>query len=902
MEQEKVYYSFEDIKPTDIMHYGTPRHSGRYPWGSGAKYHQKRTDFLTRKKMLENEGYKESDIAKMLGCRNIDHLRAKVERYDAEIELHEITMCEKLKEKGWSNVAIAQRLGVSEGTVRNHLKRSASGKIKMEAVMKLQNVLTEEMERQGGYLDVGKDSNLYLDVSPDRLKKALEHLKDRGYHVRTFSIPQQGRTGQNTTLKVLCPPDTTWKDMWEHRFEIGNLANSQLTLDDNGKGDIIRLRPPTQLDGKRIFVRYAEDGGTDRDGMIELRRGVEDLDMGNSKYAQVRIAVDGKSYIKGMAVYSDNIPEGYDIIVNSNKKRGTDFYNGVLKKQNTEDPLNPFGTAIKAGGQRGALNIVREEGEWSDWSRTLPSQFLSKQPLELARTQLTLTKDIKRQQFEDIMAIKNPTLRKRMLVEFGDECDADAVALKAAAMPRQATQVILPIPSLKENECYAPQFDNGTVLSLVRFPHGGKFEIPEVIVNNGNKEARGIIENAIDAIGIHPKTAQILSGADFDGDTVLAIPNNDRRVKNQAPLEGLKNFDTGEYKVPEGCKPMRKGWKKGSTREGTKMGEATNLITDMTLQGATEDELERATKFSMVVIDTGKHGLDWYRCYQDCGIKALQDKYQGHYNENGRWSYGARTLISKAKSETSVEKHSDAYTILETGEKEYHPKKDRYGNVLTGTQKDTKMGAAKDARELLNPDSSEMEKLYAEYANAMKALGNESRKASLSVQENKVSKEATTKYKDAVASLDAKLIEAKKNAPLERQAHLIAGSLVKIAVESNPDMSKGELAKVRGKSIVQARQMNGANKKRIVFTDEEWEAMENGAVSKSKMNEIFNNANQDSMMEHAFPKANTVMTNSRITLANSMLKSGHTIADVAEHFGVSPKTLTDAIRKEGGSE
>jgi hypothetical protein len=332
------------------------------------------------------------------------------------------------------------------------------------------------------------------------------------------------------------------------------------------------------------------------------------------------------------------------------------------------------------------------------------------------------------------------------------------------------------------------------------------------------------------------------------------------------------------------------------------MGEATNLITDMTLQGATEDELERATKFSMVVIDTGKHGLDWYRCYQDCGIKALQDKYQGHYNESGRWSYGARTLISKAKSETSVEKHSDAYTILETGEKEYHPKKDRYGNILTGTQKDTKMGAAKDARELLNPDSSEMEKLYAEYANAMKSLGNESRKASLSVQENNVSKEAVTKYKDAIASLDAKLIEAKKNAPLERQAQLIAGSLVKIAVESNPDMSKGELKKVRGKSIVQARQMNGANKKRIKFTDEEWEAMENGAVSKSKMNEIFNNADQDSMMEHAFPKANTVMTSSRITLANSMLKSGHTIADVAEHFGVSPKTLTDAIRKEGDSK
>lgn len=896
MEQEKEYYSLEEFSDNDIMHYGTPRHSGRYPWGSGEKYYQKRTNFLKRNIELDKAGVSESDRAKALGCRNIDHLRAKIERYGAETEYHEVTMAAKLKAKGWSNVAIATRLGVTEGTVRNLLKKDESGKLKIKSIQKVHDVLLDELNNSNGLLDVGKDTNLFLGVSPDKIKRALENLKDEGYHVYTLSVPQQGRVGQNTTLKVLTPPETTWKQMFERRFEIGNVANHY--IEDNGKGDVVKLRPPTNIDGKRVFVKYAEDGGTARDGMIELRRGVPDLDMGKASYAQVRIAVDGKSYIKGMAVYSDNIPDGYDIVVNSNKPRGSDFHTKVLKPQ-SDDPNNPFGAAIKPGGQRGALNIIREEGDWSKWSKNLPSQFLSKQPLELARTQLRLTKDIKTQQLEDILAIDNPTLRKKMLRDFGEQCDADAVYLKAARMPRQATQVILPVPSLKENECYAPGFNDGEVLSLIRFPHGGKFEIPEVIVNNKNAEARGFMENAKDAIGINPKVASILSGADFDGDHVIAIPNNDRRIKNKKPLEGLKDFDTGEYAVPEGMKPLRKGWEKGGRREGIEMGVASNLITDMTLQSATDDELERAVKYSMVVIDTGKHKLDWYRCYQDCGIQALKDKYQGHWNENGKWSYGARTLISKSKSEETIEKRSDSYDIdPETGEKIFLPKKDRHGEIMTGTQKSTKMFEAKDARELLNPDSTEMEKIYADYANAMKSLGNQARKEYLGVVENDVNPEAKAKYADAVKSLNNKLTEAKKNSPLERQAQLIAGGLVKTQVEANPDMTAAEIKKVRGKAIVQARQMNGAAKKRIKFTDEEWEAMSNGAISKTALKEIFFNADQDSLMEHAFPKSNTKMTPSRLTLANSMLGSGHTLAEVAEHFGITTDALVSALREE----
>jgi hypothetical protein len=78
---------------------------------------------------------------------------------------------------------------------------------------------------------------------------------------------------------------------------------------------------PKSMDSNRIKIRYAEEGGIDKDGLVEIRRGVDDLSLGESHYAQVRILVDDNKYIKGMAVYSDNMPDGVDIVFNTNKKK-----------------------------------------------------------------------------------------------------------------------------------------------------------------------------------------------------------------------------------------------------------------------------------------------------------------------------------------------------------------------------------------------------------------------------------------------------------------------------------------------------------------------------------------------------------------------------------------------------
>lgn len=90
--------------------------------------------------------------------------------------------------------------------------------------------------------------------------------------------------------------------------------------------------------------------------------------------------VDDSHYLKGMAVYSDDIPEGYDVAFNTNKKSGTPKMK-VLKPIK-DDPDNPFGASIKANGQStyigedgkehlSPINKLKEEGDWDTMAKNL---------------------------------------------------------------------------------------------------------------------------------------------------------------------------------------------------------------------------------------------------------------------------------------------------------------------------------------------------------------------------------------------------------------------------------------------------------------------------------------------------------------------------------------------------
>lgn len=592
-----------------LMHYGMPRRSGRYPWGSGDNPYQHSGDFLSRVEELKKQGLSETEIAKSMGLTTTQYRTQKSLAKDERRAL-EVATAKGLREKGYSLNEIAEKMGyTNDSSIRSLLNENSEAR--MNQARKTAEFLKEQIDKKG-MIDVGTGVERELGISKEKLNQALYILEMEGYPVYGGGVPQVTNPGKQTNIKVICPPGTEHKDIYN--FENVHSVTDYVSHDGGDTFDTFVY--PKSMDSSRLQIRYAEEGGVQKDGVVEIRRGVEDLSLGGSHYAQVRILVDDTRYIKGMAIYSDDLPDGVDVVFNTNKKLGTPK-NDVLKKI-TDDPENPFGSLIKAGGQSyyidangqrqlSLINKRAEEGDWGEWSDHLPSQFLSKQSMTLIKKQLGLAAADKQAEYDEICSLTNPTVKKALLKSFADDCDSAAVHLQAAALPRQKYQVILPITTMKDNEVYAPNYKNGEQVALIRFPHGGTFEIPVLTVNNKQADARRILGNAKDAVGINSKVAERLSGADFDGDTVMVIPTGGKvKITSTSPLRGLEGFDPKAEYGPDTYKGRTV---KAMKNTQTEMGKISNLITDMTLKGATEDELARAVRHSMVVIDAEKHKL-----------------------------------------------------------------------------------------------------------------------------------------------------------------------------------------------------------------------------------------------------------------------------------------------------
>lgn len=904
----------------ELYHYGMPRRSGRYPWGSGENPYQRTGTLASRSEELKAKGFTEKEIAEALGFRSTTQLRvAKALEHD-QIRAELVAQAEELREHGYSLQEITEKMGYNnDSSVRSLLNEGA--KARMEQAKATAELLKQRIEETGMPIDIGAGVELELGVSREKLREAVAILELEGYVQAGGRVEQVTNRGQKTTIKVLGPPGTP-KDAAYRTDEIASV--NEYKSDDNGETFHKSFVYPESMDSSRLMIRYAEEGGLAKDGTIELRRGVPDLDLGDSHYAQVRILVDNDRYMKGMAWYSDDLPPGVDVVFNTNKEKGTPMRE-VLKKIHEEDPNNPFGSLIKENGGQSyyedengnkklsLINKRAEEGDWGDWADKLPSQFLSKQPLPLVRSQLNLSKADKQAEFDEIMALTNPTVKRKMLLDYADSCDAAAEHLKAAALPRQKYQVILPDPTLKDNEVYAPNFRHGEEVVLVRFPYAGPFESPRLIVNNNHKESIKMLgKNPADAICVNDNVARKMSGADYDGDTVVVIPSKNTKIRTADSLPQLKNFDPSiEYPSIPGMKKMTKG------NTQTEMGKISNLITDMQLSGgATDDEIARAVKHSMVVIDAYKHEYDYKRSEKENGIAQLKRKYQGHIDEDGKYREGAGTLISRAKSETSVDKRQGSPTINpETGKLEYKtadPDKLYYTtrkvNKRTGevteevhkrTQKSTKMRETDDARTLISEAHHPVEEAYASYANSMKALANRARKESLYVKDTPYSETAARIYSDQVQSLDRKLKSAKLNAPRERKAQLAATSEVEGIKKANPNMGRGEIKKISQQALTRYRKKFGAKRTPVVIDDKEWEAIQSGAIKKTKLKDIVNHADSDALKERATPRTRTTLTPGKIAKLEAMKASGlYTNSDIAEALGMSPSTVSNYGKKK----
>lgn len=993
--------SEDNIVDDFFQHYGVGpddnppgRGSGRYPQGSGDRALQHQYDLYARYRKLKASGMSDSQIAKSLGLYledskgnplldengeprgSVPKLRAKAQEAKNDVYNDLRSRANELREgidpetgKTYTNQKIADILGLpNESSVRSLLKNESAAANRnktTEAVDKL-----KELVGDSNYIDVGRGAELTLGISKDRLNVALEMLKDEGYDVQSIYVNQVGmNNGTKTTILTLCPPGSQPGDAFKNRFDIKPIEDP----DGDKTLTLLGMQDPVRIDPSRVKIRYDEDGGTEKDGVVEIRayRGEdgklypasEDLSLGNAKYAQVRIAVEGDKYIKGMAVYNTDLPEGTDILVNSNKSV-KDGFDKALKNMK-DDTENPFGATVyqsnyisKDGTEKlSAINIVgdvygvdqHKEGAWDDWSRNLPSQFLGKQSEALIKQQLRLKISEKQQEFDEIMALNNPVVKKQMLLDFADGCDAAAVDLKAAPIAGQRVQVLLPLTTVKENEIYAPNYPTGTTVALVRFPHAGPFETPIVKVNNNIPEAKAFLEDARgqakDAIGISSKTASILSGADFDGDTAIVIPMtrkngqgefektvNIKGIGNgQEELPGLKGFN------PSAAYPEVKGMHYMSKREkGIEMGKVSNLITDMSIKGCEDpEELSRAVKYSMVVIDAEKHKLNYKQAEKDYNIEELRNKYQA--NKDGK--HGVSTILSRAGAETDVPQRKIGYDIdPETGKKVYtdaknrfyeeevkvrkaasaeykkeHPnakyEKDENGNWVYETnpttgkpiyektgkvkerqQKSTRMAETDDAYTLISDNPSSKEIIYADFANKMKSMANESRKEYLATPGIKVNAEAKKEYAEEVASLNKKLNDAKKNAPKERQAQLLATQIINERLRDNPNMEADEKKRLKGQALNGARNRTGAKKQRVEFTEKEWEAVNAGAISESKLVELLKNANSDNYKKLATPKSSRV-SEATATRVRQLLAAGWTREQIQDAGYASMETI-----------
>lgn len=890
-----------DLVEEDIlMHYGVKRRSGRYPWGSGDNPYQHGGDFLARVEELQRLGKTEKQIADELHLSTTD-LRMQVRVAKHERRALQADRARSLREDGKTLDEIASILGyANDSSVRALLnENTAANKNKAQATAE---ILKKELAEKGA-IDVGTGVERQLGVSTGVLQEALFILETEGYNRYGVGVPQVNDPKKRTITPVISVPEIDQREVYQNLDLVKSVGDYHST---DGGESWDKREYPASIDSSRVKILYGDEGGALKDGVIEIRRGVADLDLGDSHYAQVRILVDGTHYLKGMAMYSDDMPDGADIVFNTNKHTGTPKMD-VLKKIQ-DDPDNPFGALIKANGQShyidadgneklSAINKLKEEGDWDKMSKNLSSQFLSKQPIQLIKKQLDLTYADAADEFSEICSLNNPTVKRKLLLDFADECDSAAVHLKAAALPRQSTQVILPLNAMKETEIFAPNYRDGEKVVLIRYPHGGTFEIPELTVNNKNPTAVSVLgKNIRDAVGINPKVAERLSGADFDGDQVVVIPTCGRvKIQSTPALKDLKDFDPKTDYSTEGKTGVRLLAKGAATQR--QMGEISNLITDMTLKGATEPEIARAVKHSMVVIDAAKHKLDYRQSEKDNGIAELKKKYQGFDDETGHHG-GASTLLSRRKQDVEVPERQGSGVIDPlTGKVVYKESGRTYvdpstGKTVAATTKVKRILAVDDVRSMSS--GTLQEEAYADYANKMKDLANKARLEYKATPTLKRSASAAKAFEPEVNRLMAALKVAQLNAPLEREAQRIANARVKAKVQANNITDKDEISKIRRAAISDARNSTGASGKRtrITISDGEWTAIQSGAISDTTLSEILRYAEPKTVRERATPRRTTQLSDARISRIKAMANSGHTNAEIAEALGISTSAVS----------
>ena len=111
-------------------------------------------------------------------------------------------------------------------------------------------------------------------------------------------------------------------------------------------------------------------------------------------------------------------------------------------------------------------------------------------------------------------------------------------------------------------------------------------------------------------------------------------------------------------------------------------------------------------------------------------------------------------------------------------------------------------------------------------------------------------------------------------------------------MKDDPD----HLKKVKFQALKEARERTGAHRADFIITDKQWEAIQAGAVHKTKLEQILARADSDRVRELALPRKNNSVSPTVISRAKSLSANGATQAEIAKALGLSTTTINEILR------
>ena len=171
----------------ELMHYGMPRRSGRYPWGSGKEPYQHSGDWLSRVESLKKDGLDQKAIIEQMNSYNKDHgydilstteLRTLNAIASNQRSMDNIKTAQRLRDKeGLTTQQIAEKMGQPWSTVKGWLDEDIETS-RRQVAMATKDFLKDQVAKKE-FIDVGLGTELVaseatgLNVSKDKMNEAV---------------------------------------------------------------------------------------------------------------------------------------------------------------------------------------------------------------------------------------------------------------------------------------------------------------------------------------------------------------------------------------------------------------------------------------------------------------------------------------------------------------------------------------------------------------------------------------------------------------------------------------------------------------------------------------------------------------------------------------------------------